>query len=67
MQNMKIACSLLAVSLLGITPAVESQGLKSVETEDLRLLYFDPTETYLVPRVIQTFHGSLERQRSILG
>jgi hypothetical protein len=57
----------LTVLLLGIAPATRSQVLSSVETSDLRLLYFHPTETYLVPRVIQTFHGSLERQRSILG
>ena len=38
------------------------QQLSSVETDKLRLLYFDPTETYLVPRVIQTFHNSIERQ-----
>lgn len=43
------------------------QELSSVETDKLRLLYFDPTETYLVPRVIQTFHNSIERQESILG
>ena len=43
------------------------QQLSSVETDKLRLLYFDPTETYLVPRVIQTFHNSIERQQSILG
>ena len=43
------------------------QQLSSVETDKLRLLYFDPTETYLVPRVIQTFHNSLDRQESILG
>ena len=44
-----------------------AQALQSVETDDLRLLYFDPTETYLVPRVIETFHDSLDRQKSILG
>ena len=44
-----------------------AQGLKSVETDYLRLLYFDPTETYLVPRTIQTYHDSLDGQRSILG
>ncbi len=44
-----------------------AQQLSSVETDKLRLLYFDPTETYLVPRVIQTFHNSIERQESILG
>lgn len=43
------------------------QQLSSVETDKLRLLYFDPTETYLVPRVIQTYHNSIDRQESILG
>jgi Tol biopolymer transport system component len=43
------------------------QELSAVETDKLRLLYFDPTETYLVPRVIQTFHNSMDRQESILG
>jgi len=47
--------------------AAHAQALKSVETADLRLLYFDPTETYLVPRVVETFHDSLDRQKSILG
>ena len=45
----------------------QSQTLQSVETDNLRLLYFDPTATYLVPRVIQTYHDSLDRQKSILG
>ena len=44
-----------------------AQHLSQVETDKLRLLYFDPTETYLVPRVIQTFHNSADRQESILG
>ena len=44
-----------------------AQGLRYAETDELRLLYFDPSETYLVPRVIQTYHDSLDRQRSILG
>ena len=67
MQSTRLRIAAITVSLLGVSPAVESQVLSEVETSDLRLLYFDPTETYLVPRVIQTFHGSLERQRSILG
>ena len=50
-----------------LTGTAGAQTLQSVETDDLRLLYFDPTETYLVPRVIQTFHDSLDRQKSILG
>jgi hypothetical protein len=44
-----------------------AQELSSAETDELRLLYFDPTETYLVPRVVQTFHNSIDRQKSILG
>lgn len=44
-----------------------AQQLKVVETDELRLLYFDPTETYLVPRIIQTFHDSLDAQEKILG
>ena len=43
------------------------QGLQSVETDKLRLLYFDPTETYLVPRVIQSFHGSMDIHEKVLG
>lgn len=54
----------LAFVLSGTAAA---QNLQSVETDSLRLLYFDPTTTYLVPRVIQTFHDSLDRQKSILG
>ena len=67
MQLPRLRPVALAVLLLGTPPVVDSQVLSSVETADLRLLYFDPTETYLVPRVIQTFHASLERQQSILG
>jgi hypothetical protein len=62
---------------LGTLPAIvlalvassicQAQSLKVAETDELRLLYFDPTETYLVPRVIQTYHDSLDRQKSILG
>jgi len=56
---------LILVPLLG--SAASAQFLSSVETDKLRLLYFDPTETYLVPRVIQTFHNSADRQKSIFG
>lgn len=67
MQLTRFGAAILIGLLFGISPAADSQVLSSIETSDLRLLYFHPTETYLVPRVIQTFHGSLERQRSILG
>ena len=66
---MRTTLRLLPVAglVLLFTVTAQSQTLQSVETDSLRLLYFDPTETYLVPRVIETFHDSLERQQSILG
>jgi len=35
------------------------------ETDDLRLLYFDPAETYLTPYVGKAFHNSMAFQRRI--
>ena len=40
--------------------------LDVVETDELRLLYFDPMQTYLVPHVGRSFHNSMEFQRYIL-
>lgn len=37
--------------------------LSRTETEDLRLLYFDPAETYLVPYVGRNFENALAYQR----
>ena len=36
-----------------------------VETEDLRLLYFDPFQTHLVPHVVRNFHNSLDFQERV--
>ena len=58
---------LITLALAFAGASAFGQQLSSVETDKLRLLYFDPTETYLVPRVIQTFHNSIDRQQSILG
>ncbi len=67
MRITKIACSLLAVSLLGISPAVNSQGLTSLESDEMKLLFFDPSATYLSPHVARCFHSSLAGLHSILG
>jgi hypothetical protein len=47
--------------------AAESIELDMLETEDLRLLYFDPFQTYLVPNVTRSFHNSLEFQKYIFN
>lgn len=41
--------------------------LDVVETDDLRLLYFDPLQTYLVPHAGRSFQNSIEFQKYILG
>ena len=61
------AIRVLAITLATLASGQVAAQLSTVETDKLRLLYFDPTETYLVPRVIQTFHNSADRQKSILG
>ena len=42
-------------------------GLTSLETAELRLLYFDPVQTYLTPHVARCFQNSLSGQQRILG
>ena len=37
--------------------------LNEIETKDLRMLYFDPTETYLTPYVGRSFENSLAFQK----
>jgi hypothetical protein len=39
--------------------------LSRIETEDLRLLYFDPAETYLTPYVGRSFENAADFQRRI--
>jgi len=41
--------------------------LSSLETKDLRLLYFDPSETYLTPYVARAFENSMAFQQKTWG
>ena len=41
--------------------------LSRIETENLRLLYFDPSETYLTPYVGRSFENALNFERRIFG
>lgn len=58
---------LFVAVVLGNSGPVGAQGLSNLETNDLRLLYFDPTESYLVPHVARSFENSMDRQRFIFG
>jgi hypothetical protein len=54
--------------LLAWPPApVVADDMASIETESLRLIYFDPTETYLAPYVARCFTTSLAAQRQRFG
>lgn len=42
-------------------------GLSYLKTEDLNLLYFDPTLRYLTPHVARTFVNAMDWQRRVFG
>ena len=57
----------VAVLVHGAGNRAFSQGLTSLETNDVRLLYFDPLQTYLAPHVARCFQNSLAAHQTILG
>lgn len=59
--------ALLLALLILATPPLQAVELKALETEDLRLLYFDPTETYLAPYAARCFTNSLASQKLRFG
>ncbi|MDH3645731.1 MAG: hypothetical protein OER80_03070 [Gammaproteobacteria bacterium] len=58
---------LLFVTLVSGTVRADPFVLDVLETDELRLLYFDPLQTYLVPHVGRSFHNSIAFQRNILN
>jgi hypothetical protein len=58
-----IACA-VALGILVCAVPVQAQ-LRVIETPDLRLVYFDPAETFLVPHAARTFLNSLRFQRRL--
>ena len=59
---------MLAVLLVGMSAAqAKPFELDALETEDLRLLYFDPFQTYLKPHVTRTYENSFAFQKKIFG
>jgi hypothetical protein len=59
------ALLLLLLALVGSDLSADSIELSVVETDELRLLYIDPLQTYLVPHVGRSFHNSMEFQQHI--
>lgn len=61
---------LLAIMLSCVLPGQVTAApfeMDVLETDDLRLLYFDPFQTYLLPHVVRNFHNSYEFQKYLFG
>src|SRR5438874_6822999 len=59
-----IICATALVCLLAGTATALAQ-LSSFETNDLRLVYVDPTQSFLAPHVGRASENSLEFQRKL--
>ena len=58
-----LVCAIALAILAGSSP-LHGQ-LRALETPELRLVYFDPNETFLVPHTVRTFLNSLQSQRRL--
>ncbi|MGQ0587221.1 MAG: TolB family protein [Gammaproteobacteria bacterium] len=69
MQGTGVRAFAAGVLLAGAAGAAlaDDLNLSVLETGDLRLIYFDPAQTYLVPHVVRSFHNSLDWQRRVFG
>jgi hypothetical protein len=56
----------LAVAML-VTAAPVFAQFKEVDADRLRLIYLDPTETFLAPHAVRTFENSLRFHRRLWG
>jgi hypothetical protein len=54
-----------AVALLFAPASPARAQLRVIETADVRLIYFDPAESFLVPHAVRTFLNSLAFQKKL--
>ena len=64
MRQLRYCIGSLIVAACLQAPAF-SQGLDYFDTADMRMLYFSPGESYLVPYAARSFENSLQSQRQI--
>jgi hypothetical protein len=65
MRSVVRVASVLPVVLLSASTALAQ--LSTVETPEVRIVYFDGTETYLVPHVARAFLNALKFERTLFG
>ena len=61
------ALAVSALVCLTLSPSPASAQLSKQEGARIRLVYFEGTQSYLVPYALRTFFNSLESQRKLLG
>ena len=64
---MGIRTAIIAVSLClscGVGVAT-GQGMRTVETRDVQLVYYSPTHAYLVPHLIRSFENAFAFRRKL--
>jgi hypothetical protein len=60
-----LACA--AVLAVLVAPAPVRAQLRAIETPEIRLVYIDPNETFLVPHAVRTLLNSLAFQRRLFS
>src|SRR5215471_7472315 len=63
---MRILAGLLSLALLVLAAPAHAQ-LRVIETPDVRLVYIDPNETFLVPHAVRTLLNALAFQRKLFS
>jgi len=64
MRTLKIGL-LSVMFVIGVHQTAGAQGLETLETQDLKLLFFNPGESYLAPYAAVSFENSMRSQRAI--
>jgi hypothetical protein len=60
--------AMLRVMALGLAcPGIAFGQIKLVETDELRLVYFDPAGAYLAPYATQSFVNAIDAQKRLFG
>ena len=67
MRPLSLVMLLTAALVCGSTALAQSFEMDVQESDELRLLYFDPPQTYLTPYVGKAFYNSLDFQRYIFN
>jgi hypothetical protein len=61
-----VARSIVCVAFIILSQTAHAQ-LAEIDTDDLRLIYFEATQSYLAPHVVRCFENSMDFQKTLWG